>query len=365
MKSKSSTTVGLWSFIFVISISFLYLNDYVWNKSEENLIFTGGYVITFFLFLAGYYLMKNYKESKDKKSPLTKAWQFLLMKIKKYYFLLLSGTFLAFVIRNLINATRLTDLFPLFINSLWEFLGLSQIGITNYINIKSLSFTPIFNTSYLWNYPLWIGTACLISCFILYYIVSSNEEFFVAIFVPFLLIITYANFNLNSIGFDIGTVNSLGIPSGLMRVMSCISVGMLLYLLVNFVKKIKLSENIKLFLSFLHMFFAIFFLYTIYAGIMWSELTNSLLVLIFLFILLLDKDYISALYNRSNVCKFLGNLSVYYYSYFIIFIFLIEFLFPSLNYNFSIIFNLLFTLGFSFIMMMLNVYVIKPLFNKN
>ena len=51
MKNKITTTIGFWSFIFVIAIGFGYLNNYVWASTGQKLIFTGGSVISYFLFL--------------------------------------------------------------------------------------------------------------------------------------------------------------------------------------------------------------------------------------------------------------------------------------------------------------------------
>ena len=362
---KVSNSIGLWSFIFVIAIGFDYLNRYIWQDSNIKLLFTGGKVISYFLFLSGYFLMKRYKQTKNSsKAPSGLAWDYFLSKLKKLYPILFSGVLISFIVRNIINHTSITNIFTIFMNSIWEFLGLSQIGIGGLVNIESLSFTPAIGVSYLWNYPLWIISAILISSFILYYIINKNEDIFKGLIAPLIIIITYANIGLTTNKLDIDVLNTLGIPNGLARVFACMTLGILMYYIVEFLQKKKFNELMMMFFSFLHIGCAIFFLYTIYAGISWSELINGVFLYIFCIVLLVNKDYISVLYNRSMICKFLGRLAIYYYGIFIVVIYLLTYIFPYISYETSLLFNCLFSTGIAFILLCLIEMFIMPKIKK-
>ena len=364
MKNKRlTTTIGFWSFIFVIAIGFGYLNNYVWASTGQKLIFTGGSVISYFLFLAGFYLMKHYKDNQSKDLAFQKSWKYTLGRFSKLYPTLFGGVLCAFIVRNFINKTSLLNIFSVFINSIWEFLGLSQLGIVNALEIKTLTFNIVEGVSYIWNAPLWVMSAILISTLILYYVVSKSEDFFAGIFAPLFLILTYTSIGVTG-KLDSNLLNSFGLLNGLARVMSAMIIGMYLYYFVMYFKKKKFSENVKLILSFLHVILGVFILYNIYNGISWNEVTNSLFVLLFLGILLIDKDYISVLYNKSSLCLFLGKLSYYYYAYFIIFVYILAYIFPEMSYNASLIFNLLFSVCWAYIMYAMDDTVITPIFRK-
>ena len=364
MKNKRlTTTIGFWSFIFVIAIGFSYLNNYVWASTGQKLIFTGGSVISYFLFLAGFYLMKHYKGNQSKDLAFQKSWKYTFNRFSKLYPTLFGGVLCAFIVRNFINKTSLLNIFSVFINSIWEFLGLSQLGIVNALEIKTLTFNIVEGVSYIWNAPLWVMSAILISTLILYYVVSKSEDFFAGIFAPLFLILTYTSIGVTG-KLDSNLLNSFGLLNGLARVMSAMIIGMYLYYVVMYFKKKKFSENVKLILSFLHVILGVFILYNIYNGISWNEVTNSLFILLFLGILLIDKDYISVLYNKSSLCLFLGKLSYYYYAYFIIFVYILAYIFPEMSYNASLIFNLLFSVCWAYIMYAMDDTVITPIFRK-
>lgn len=358
MKKEVNSMVGFWSFLFVIAIGLKYLNEYVWN-TREDILFNGGYVLSFFMFLFGYKLISHFKNSKSKSdNAAKKAWKYELENIKNIYPFLLLGVSLAFVVRNMINGTKLWQLFGIFMNSIWEFLGLSQIGIVGIHEIKSITVDNVLGFSHLWNQPLWILSCLLICGYFIYYIIAKNEDFFKNVFAPLLIIITYASFGVgNASNFSLSFV---GIPWSLLRVSAGISVGVWSYYLINYLKKKKFSENMLLIFSFFHIGCAIYFLFTIYAGISWSEFTNGLIMLIFFIVLMVNKDYVADLYNNFKIGDFFMEISKYYYVIFIVFVFLLAKIFPELNYGFSIFFNVLFSLGLSVI-----IYSIKWLINNS
>ena len=366
MKSSKILTIELWRFILTVAIALGHLNTFIWRESGEDLIFTGGRVLAFFLFLSGYFLMAHYQKHKkeDSAKPAKAAWKYTGGRFKALYPTIFMGVLFAFIVRNAISGTKITEIFGVFMDSIWEFLGISQIGAVGLLELKTVVVDPVAGVSQLWNGPLWYISALIIAGLFLYYIVSKSEDFFTGLFAPLFVVLTYASVGLTDIGWDRTSINSIGFPNGLARVMAGMCIGMLIYYVVDYLRKKKFSEGMKLIFSVLHIGIAIFLIYTIYAGISWSEFTNGIILLLFTIILLTNKDYISVLYNNSSVCNFLGRLSLYYYATHIVIVFLIAHIFPEMSYHASIIFNILFTLCCAYIMMCIDDYIVTPLFRK-
>ena len=366
MKSSKISTIELWRFILTVAIALSHLNTFIWRDSGEDLIFTGGRVLAFFLFLSGYFLMAHYQKHKkeDSAKPAKAAWKYTGGRFKALYPTIFMGVLFAFIVRNAISGTKITEIFGVFMDSIWEFLGISQIGAVGLLELKTVVVEPVAGVSQLWNGPLWYISALIIAGLFLYYIVSKSEDFFTGLFAPLFVVLTYASVGLTDIGWDRTSVNAIGFPNGLARVMAGMCIGMLIYYVVDYLRKKKFSEGLKLTFSVLHIGIAIFLIYTIYAGISWSEFTNGIIILLFTIILLTNKDYISVLYDNSSVCNFLGRLSLYYYASHIVIVFLIAHIFPEMSYHASIVFNILFTLCCAYIMMCIDDYIVTPLFRR-
>ena len=198
MKNTKITTIELWRFILTVAIALGHLNTFVWLDTGENLIFTGGRVLAFFMFLSGYFLMAHYKKQKTSGknknvSAAKQTWEYIKSRFKALYPALFMGVLLAFIVRNAISGTKITEIFGVFMDSIWEFLGISQIGAVGLLELKSITFDPVLGVSYLWNGPLWYISALILAGLILYYIVSKSEDFFTGFFAPVFVIITYAS----------------------------------------------------------------------------------------------------------------------------------------------------------------------------
>ena len=332
MENKRLSTIELWRFIFVVALAIGNLNLIIWGPKNVNLIFNGSYFIAFFMFLAGYFLMNNYQKNKEKnknKSVGSVAWK---KRFSQLYPILLGGTIFAFIARNVVAETKASEVLMIFMNSIWEFFGLGSLGLTN-----------------LWNAPLVYISALFIVSFILYYIVNKSEDFF-KLFAVLCIILVYGTFGLNAASWSDLSVTVLGIPFAIARLMAGMCVGMLMYYLVEYFKKKEFTENITMVFSFLHIALAMFLLYFWFHGGNWNEPVFGVVLFVFLVILLVNKDYISVLYNDSEICNSLGKLSLYFFVSHIAFVYLLAYLFPEMTYVPSILFNVLFTLCWSFIM---------------
>ena len=346
MEEKKNSAIEFWRFIFCIALAIGHLNMIVWNKGDVNLLFKGHYFVAFFIFLSGYFLMANYQKNKSKntkETAITKAWNYTKKRILALFPALFMGVALAFVVRNVIVDTPVHELFTVFMNSIWEFLGLSALGVTN-----------------LWNEPLIYISAIFIAGFILYYLINKSEELFKIITI-ITAIIVYS-FGISN-GWN-GTDFLLGIPLPLIRIFAGMAIGALMYYPVAYLKAKKFSENVTMVFSIAHIALAMMILYIWFHGANFSELVYGLILLAFTFILLVNKDYIAILYNDNKFLNELGRLSLYYFVSHISFIYLLNFMFPEMGYVPSIAFNILFTLCWSYILMYIDDYLITPAFRS-
>ncbi len=365
-QSGKIATIELWRFILTVAIALGHVNSFVWREKGVDLIFNGGRVLAFFLFLSGYFLMAHFQKRKkeETKEPAKSAWKYTGKRFKALYPTIFMGVLFAFIVRNAISGTKITEIFGVFMDSIWEFLGISQIGAVGLLELTTVTVEHTLGTSQLWNGPLWYLSALIVGGLILYYILSKSEDFFTGLFAPLFIVLTYASAGLTEIGWDRTSVNAIGFPNGLARVMAGMCIGMLIYYVVEYLRKKKFSERMRMAFSLIHVIIGIFLLYTVYAGITWSEFTNGIVILLFTIVLLTNKDYISALYNKSSVCNFLGRLSLYYYAAHVVIVFLIAYIFPDMSYHASILFNILFTFCSAYLMMVIDDYVVTPIFRK-
>lgn len=334
MKKEKISTIGLWSLILVIVLGITNLNNIIWQDSNETLVFTGCNTLAFFFFLAGYFLMRHHKKNETKKEDnAIKAWRFTKERFSKLYPAVLGGVLFAFIARNLMLKTNITNIFSIFMDSLSEFLGISPIGAVS--------------SSVLWNEPLWYVSAIIIAGLVLYYIVSAKEDLFIGLIAPVVILLTYTL-----------------MPYGFALVLAAMSLGMLMYNVIEYFKEKEFSEIEMFCLSLLHIGIIMLLIYYGFKGIPWNNVTTDLILYTFATILLINKDYIAVLYNKSKISDFLGKLSLYYFATHVAFIYLLSWLFPEMGYHASIIFNILFSACWAFIMLYVDEFVITPIFRK-
>ena len=103
-QSGKISTIELWRFILTIGIALGHLNSFIWSNTNETLIFTGGRVLSFFLFLSGYFLMAHYQKHKktDSTTPAKSAWKYTGERFKALYPTIFMGVLFAFIVRNAI-----------------------------------------------------------------------------------------------------------------------------------------------------------------------------------------------------------------------------------------------------------------------
>lgn len=369
-----NNAVEFWRFLFTVAIAFGHYNSFAWTSiPKEEWIMSGGRVLGLFLFLSGYFMMASYKRKKEKgvfegESPAKAAWKYTGKRWLGLYPAMLGGVTLAFIVRNWIAHTPLSKIPSLLAGSLFEFFGLFQLGLVGYNEQKTtadlLTYMDGGGLSPLWNGPLWYISAILIVSVIIYYVLVKNEDFFIAVFCPVLIIGSYGFSVLNQGGaFPRTTTGWLGFPNNLLRVAAGICVGCLMYYVVEYFKKKKFTKGMTITFTVLNVLLSAFFIYTIWNGIKWSEFAHNAFIIPFTIILLVQKDYLSNILN-NEVSGVLGKLSLYYYCCHIVLVFLLPYLFPSMSYHvMAVIFVLACFIVASF-MMFIDDYVITPYIRK-
>lgn len=369
---KKNNAVEFWRFIFTIAVAFGHFNSFTWAAKipAEDLIMTGGRVLGLFLFLSGYFMMVSFKRKQAKKetekeAPGKQAWKYTGKRWLGLYPAMLGGVVLAFIVRNWIAGTPLSKIPSLLAGSLFEFLGLYQLGLVGYNEQKSteqlLEFINEGNVSPLWNGPLWYISAILIVSVIIYYVLAKNEDFFIAFFCPIVIIGSYGFSMLNQgAAFLRTTTGWLGIPNNLLRVAAGICVGCLMYYVVEYLKKKEFSKKLTVTFTILNALLIAFFIYTIWNGIAWNEFANNAFIIPFTIIMLVQKDLISKLLD-NGVSAYLGKLSLYFYCCHIVFVFLLPYLFPDMSYITMAIAFVVACFIWSNVMMLFDDFVVTPL----
>lgn len=369
---KKNNAVEFWRFIFTIAVAFGHFNSFAWagKISSEDFIMSGGRILGLFLFLSGYFMMLSYQRKKAKGltegvSPAKQAWAYTGKRWLGLYPALLGGVTFAFIVRNWIAGTPLSKIPTLLAGSMFEFLGLFQLGVVGYNEQKTteqlVQFINEGGVSPLWNGPLWYISAILIVSVVIYYVLVKNEDFFIAFFCPIVIIGSYGYARLNQ-GADFlrTTTGWLGIPNNLLRVAAGMCIGCLMYFVVDYFKKKTFSKAMTATFTILNALLIVFFVYTIWNGIAWSEFANNAFIIPFTIILLVQKDLLSKLFD-NKLSAYLGKLSLYFYCCHIVFVFLLPFLFPEMSYGTMAIVFVIACFIWSNIMMLFDDYVVTPL----
>lgn len=348
-KPQRNNAIELWRFIFTIGISFGHFHTFgirALGIDPSEWVMQGTRLLAAFVVLSGYFMMDGYMRKLNKgvlenHSAASQSWAYF----GKRYLALGPAAFLAalaaFIVRNAINNTPLAKLPTLFVNSIYEFLSLNQIGFVGVHETTSSAalaeaLAEGVTTTY-WNGPLWYVSALLVGGTLLYYLLAKNKDLFVGFLCPFIILGVYGVEGYNSIlngsgrTFVKGNLGFLSIPNGVLRVAAGMCIGVLLWYVVDFFKSRELSSTVKGILTVLNVFFSVLFLWTMWFGIPWGEFQHELLQTAFMGVLLIGQDSLSKVYNQKWA-GYLGRLSLYFYLSHVVLTFAVTAMFPTLPY---------------------------------
>ena len=326
-KKQLNFSVEFWRFFFTISIAGYHVGTtFARGRGLDTSVwfFGASEILTVFLIFSGFFIMSSFRKRKESGvdadlPPRTQAWNYLKEKLKQLMPIFIIGQLLGFFATCLLLKYPLTDWPMLFVNSIWEFTGLSISGLGMGSQSSGLFYSGTVGTvtgtmgHFMWNQPLWYISGLLISSYVIYYLLAKNEDRFLGFTAPVLYVVISAYWYINGFRAAFAATTFGGyFNSGLIFMFITISLGCLVYLLVDKHKDKKFSGAGKFGLTLLSVAVAA----TLVVFTLRSDLLNldrytlHALSMILATLALLNKDYLSKLLNLK-VFGYLGRLSIY------------------------------------------------------
>ena len=349
LKGKEKTrnvAIELWRFIIAVAIIGFHVgfiiartcngkNGYFMTP-EAKWFFGSSEVLLIFTLTAGYFLVAHHDKRKDNKeyaskSPARNAWEYTWTRAKALLPTLVLGYILGvlFCTKFYYPEYNLQQTLTMIVNSAWEFLGFHAAGLRSTGN-------EFFNL----NGPLWFISAILIVGYFLYYLLCKNRDLLMGFIAPFGTIFfagwwsftgtraaqtAWSTFGLQTAstngmgGAATSQTATLGFNNGLIFVMIGLLGGILIYNLVNELKKHKFTNASKICLTILNALCSILLVwYTVYQPTYFNleRWTVALLIFVVITLSLLNKDYLTKILNNNytnKVLAYLGSISLEIY----------------------------------------------------
>lgn len=348
-KPQRNNAIELWRFIFTVGISYGHFHTFgIRGLGIDSSVWVlqGTRLLAAFVVLSGYFMMDGFMRkyqngALEGKSAASLSWGYF----GKRYLALGPAAFIAvlvaFIVLNAINGTSISLLPTLLVNSIYELFSMNQLGIVGvHETAGAASLAEALNsgvTTTIWNGPLWYISALLIAGTLLYYLLSKNKDLFVGFICPFVILGVYGYEGYNSIlngsgrMFVKGNLGFLSLPNGVLRVGAGMCVGVLLWYIVDYVKRKPFSGKGRAALTVINVLLSVMFLYTLWFGIPWGEFQHELIQTVFIGILLINQDGLSKIYNQKWA-GYLGRVSLYFYLTHVITTYAITAMFPTMSY---------------------------------
>ena len=345
LKSKRNVAIELWRFVIAIAIIGFHTGWIIARSADgsngywmetSNWFFGASEVLLIFTLTAGYFMVSHFKKrQKDPKyqerTASGRAWEYTLSRIKALLPVLIIGYILGVIIctKYYYPAYTFQDICDMTINSAWEFLGFHAVGLRS-------TGGEFFNL----NGPLWFISAIIIVGYFLYWGLCKNEEKTTGFWAPLIFIFlsgwwcftntraaqtAWSTFGLQTAstngmgGSATDATATIGFNNGLLFVLLGLLGGMILYYLIDRLKKHEFKKVGKVGLTIVNIAASGLLLwYTIYQPT-WFNLdrwTVSLLCIIVIGLALLNKDGLTKLLNNGvthSLLKYLGSISLYVY----------------------------------------------------
>lgn len=345
-KTEKNVAIEIWRFLIAVAIIGFHVgyiiartcdgtNGFYMNP-EAKWFFGSSEVLLIFTLTAGYFMTSHFeKRSADKeymaKSASRRAWEYTFSRVKALLPILIIGYVLgiAFCTAFYYPSYNLQDILTMTVNSIWEFLGFHAAGLRS-------SGNEFFNL----NGPLWFISAIFIVGYFLYWIMCKNKDLLRGFIAPFGFIFTagwwcftgtraaqtaWSTFGLQTSstngmgGAATDTTATLGFNNGLVFVAIGLLGGIIIYYLVNELKKHEFKSFGKFSLTLLNLVCSGLLLwYTVYQPTYFNleRWTVAFLIIVVITLCLLNKDYLTKLLNNKYTNKlfgYLGSISLHIY----------------------------------------------------
>lgn len=303
---KKNNAVEFWRFIMTFGVVAAHVNRYY--RDTETVIFAGsGQVMILFLVLMGYFLYQGFQSKKLKgehkdKSASKIAVDYLGNRCIRLLPVLIISVLLCFFIRSaFINGTPISEWPKLLINSTFEFFGLSMTGI-NWTGDSAL-----------WFPAGWYISSAIIAGYFMTYLLAKNEDKFIGFIAPLTAIIVFGWSSITGNGFRwMNSFYDLGLFAPI-YVFAGMSIGVIIWKLVNSLSKIEFSKGLKIGLTVVHTALAAFLLVNLLGTkLVFNDYIMYFWITIETIIVLLNKDYLTKLMN-NKLTGALGGLTIYMY----------------------------------------------------
>lgn len=324
-KKTMNYAIEFWRFvccmIFILIHVYIVYPKFYWKImpwiNNGKVMFIGSMdVIIIFYLITGYFLMRTYKknkalaeEKKQKTTPAAEAGKYLLKRMKSLYPAFLICLLFGLILTNLYNDIPINKWFFVAVDSLWEWAGgvLTGLGIgNNYYGLMSEGKHMLMNG------PLWFISCLFIIGYVVYYLLEKCEDLFIGLIAPIGFLIAYGYFHVNNIDPMWYVFVKGGISQAAIQAFVCIGMGCVFYVWIDKLKGKKFSPATKIALTVANVFSSFTVIYHMVMGSSLTFATINGLCMIFVFLTLLNQDYLTKILNQP-IWKYPGKLALYIY----------------------------------------------------
>ena len=299
-----------------------------------NWFFGSSEVLLLFTITAGYFLVAHFKKlandpKYNERSSSSRALEYTWSRIKALLPVLILGYVLGVIICTsfFYPSYGLKETLGMIFNSIWEFLGFHSVGLRS-------TGGEFFNL----NGPLWFISAIIIIGYFIYWGLCKNEDVMSGLVAPVLAIFfagwwsftdtraaqtAWSTFGVqlastNGMGGSAtGATATIGFNNGFIFVMIGMLIGVILYYILENIKKkeIKNTWALTLLNIFISVILGWYIIYQpTYFGL--QRWPVAFLCIMVIALSLLNKDGLTKLLNNdvtNGILKYLGGLSLYIY----------------------------------------------------
>lgn len=342
VKPNRNGLIELYRFIFAVVIVFHHAR-YLGGGAPYALFGNAGYIgVEFFFLVSGFLLAKTALKPRSELSLGYETGCFMLKKIKAllpfYSLAVLASLISEFLVEERGLVSRASGIFDIL------FLGMS--GIKTY---------PVVNAS-------WYLSAMLICMIVIYPLTRKYRDKFIYIIAPIISILLLGYLSRNFGNLNQYNNNFTLVYTGLIRAFAEISLGVIIYAIVEKLQQIKFTKFSQLLISALNLCLLVFILF----GSTVIESSNFDYVLLLAIALLVSLTFakVGLIANlkifNAKLFTFLGKLSlVIYLNHMWVKSLVVKYAPQTLGYNKLLVIFLVLTFVVSFVMMLINLIIGK------
>lgn len=330
MKKERNYTIEFYRFIFALGfiaghVMIISFRSFVPRETGVSIPLD---TLLVFIALSGYFMMQGFKKQQPASlangvAPTAQAWTYMKGRLSGLGVWFLIANFVGFVAIRIWRNTPILQWFDAFLNHLPEFFGLYLTGLG-----MGTPYDGLFGTlpaEYITlAQPLWFVSGLLIAGSLLYFLLALNEKVTLGIIVPFTCFIFYGSLWIGGIQpnwpefFHIGDIM---LNDAMVDMFCALGIGCLIWKANDALKERQFSKGCTMLLTIVQGFLMIFIPFRTLVPdnipnypFTFDWPTAYLLSIVFVFLLVLNKDNATKILNRKCF-GYLGGLSMYIYMF--------------------------------------------------